>query len=295
MISFRYLLPVASYLSVLALNAQAQQRPSVVPVTPPPATVAPSDILIRRDGTELAVRVEEVGPELVKYRRLDNLTGPLFSVYKTDLFMVRYANGSRDVFTSGQAPPTAPTSPAPVGIYTPPPVYPAPVPAPPPPPTPLTPEQQEEEKVFEHVAANGPRIGLTVIGNGKIKNRLADELGVSNVISQFGWQFESRLFQLPNGTAGLLEFVPLIGGLDQGAFLPSGSLVLGIRSRGGVEFGVGPNLSLAGAGLAIAAGTTIQGKYINVPLTVACVPSRDGFRSSFLIGFTYRQRNQRTY
>lgn len=97
MISFRCLLPLIGCLSVLVLTAPAQQRSPVALVTPPSATVAPTDVLLLLDGTELPARVEEVTPELVKYRRLDNPMGPLLAIGRAQLFMIRFANGTREV------------------------------------------------------------------------------------------------------------------------------------------------------------------------------------------------------
>ena len=145
-----------------------------------------------------------------------------------------------------------------------------------------------EDSVFRHVSAAGPRIGLTVIGKGELRNKLRDDYDATNIVSQFGWQFEQRLFSLPHGPTGLFEFVPLIGGLEQGLFLPSVSGILGVRGQTGLEVGVGPNLSLAGAGLVLAAGHTVTGRFVNVPINFAVVPSREGARFSFLLGFTYR-------
>lgn len=270
---FRWLTLTAALLSAFAGRGQ----------TPAPAT--PTDVVVKRDGTEIAAHVDEVTPEVVKYHRADNLKGPLFTVFKSELFMIRYANGTKDVFTTM---PPRPAEPAPA-------VAPAPVAAPapiyyppPPPPRPLT----AEDSVFQQVAANGPRIGVTVIGNGKLRDKLRDEYDATNVISQFGWQFETRLFQLPQGPSGLLEFVPLVGGLEQGLFLPSLSMVLGLRGQSGLEIGFGPNVSLAGAGLVVAAGHTVQGRYLNVPVNFAIVPSREGTRFSMLIGFTYKERRR---
>ncbi len=279
-------------LAVVALLAGfspvlAQQTPAPAPATPtspaqPNAT--PADIIVKRNGDDIAGHVEEVTPELVKYRRADNLQGPLFTVLRSEVFMIRYANGTKDVFGPTPSRPALPDPSTitnrvpPVATYS----------APPPPPPPYT----SEDSVFAHVGAGGPRIGVTYIGKGALRNKLRDDFDATNVISQFGWQFEQRLFTLPHGPMGLFEFIPLIGGLEQGLFLPSVSGILGIRGRTGLEVGVGPNLSLAGAGMVFAVGHTVQGKYINVPINFAVVPSREGARFSFLLGFTYRTQTR---
>ncbi len=56
------------------------------------------DVMIMRSGKEENVRVEEVGSESIKYKKMDNLDGPTYVVPKADVFMIKYANGAKDVF-----------------------------------------------------------------------------------------------------------------------------------------------------------------------------------------------------
>lgn len=56
------------------------------------------DVMIYRNGDELNVKVTEVGIDNIKYKRSDNPDGPAYEVRKNDLFMVKYANGTKDVF-----------------------------------------------------------------------------------------------------------------------------------------------------------------------------------------------------
>lgn len=109
-------------------------------------------------------------------------------------------------------------------------------------------------------------------------------------MTQFGWQFETRYFTLPNGTCGLVEGVILAGGLEQGKFLPSGSLLIGIRNAKGMEFGFGPNLSYSGARFVFAIGTTLKSSNVFFPINLAIVPAADGVRISLLTGFNARSK-----
>ena len=59
---------------------------------------AAQDVLIRRTGEEIPVKVLEITPAEIKYRRTDNPDGPLISVWRTDVFKIRYANGTQDVY-----------------------------------------------------------------------------------------------------------------------------------------------------------------------------------------------------
>jgi hypothetical protein len=212
------------------------------------------DILTKRNGDELQVKVQEITLTEVKYKRFDNPDGPLISILKSEVFMIKYENGVKTVIAN-EAPATSTPS-----------VY-----------------QQPQQ---QHLKLSGPRLGFTVLSS-KLVDNLEEEHQetISPFITQFGWQFETRIFTLENGTSGLFEFVPLVGGLEQGKFLPSLSALVGIRGPKGIEFGVGPNISVAGAGLVFAAGTNFQSQGINFPVNVAFAPSKDGARFSVLFGF----------
>ena len=58
------------------------------------------DTLSMRSGENILVKVIEVGTTEVKYKKLDNLNGPVFSMLKSDLLMIIYENGTRDIFSS---------------------------------------------------------------------------------------------------------------------------------------------------------------------------------------------------
>ncbi|WP_026463268.1 hypothetical protein [Adhaeribacter aquaticus] len=212
------------------------------------------DIIIKKNGDEIQAKVLEIEVNVVKYKRFDNLTGPTISVLKNELFMIKYENGTKETFSKTQPP---------VGIT-------------------------EQPAVQETIKLNGPRVGFTIIG-GDLATRLKDEFNVNPFITQFGWQFETRLFTTSNGTSGLFEFVPLIGGLEQGKFLPSLNGLIGLRGPKGFEAGLGPNISLAGVGFAFAVGATFQSSNINFPVNLAFVPARDGTRVGLTFGFNSRR------
>ena len=120
---------------------------------------------------------------------------------------------------------------------------------------------------------SGPRIGFTIITNGDLKDELVSEFGLtSNIITQFGYQFEKQIMGDEN-VAGLVEGIIFLGGLEHGLFLPSLSGMFGARFSSGYEFAIGPNLSLGGAGLVLGFGKTIQAGNLNIPINFAWVPS----------------------
>jgi hypothetical protein len=141
------------------------------------------------------------------------------------------------------------------------------------------------------VNLSGPRFGFTSLSQG-IVDQLREERGLElrNQITQFGWQFEKQFYSKAGGVAAVNEFVVLLGGLEQGEAIPSLSWMVGLRSPSGMEFGIGPNITPAGVALALAGGVTFRSGSLNVPLTVAVVPSKAGTRVSMLTGFNFRGR-----
>lgn len=146
---------------------------------------------------------------------------------------------------------------------------------------------------------DGPRVGVTILDQGtvdKINEAFGGDgddpriSGDTAVITQFGWQFETRLFQTESGLTGVTEVVGLVGGLDRNLLLPSGSFLVGLRTLNGMEIGVGPNLSLGGTGFAVAVGMNTPVGDVNVPINVAAVFGQGGPRVSLLAGFTLSSR-----
>lgn len=58
------------------------------------------DVLVYKDGSEIRVKVHEVGINEIKYKRCDALDGPMYISRKSELFMIKYANGTREVIKS---------------------------------------------------------------------------------------------------------------------------------------------------------------------------------------------------
>ena len=118
----------------------------------------------------------------------------------------------------------------------------------------------------------GPRFGLTYITNGKLTKELEKEGVTSNLISQFGYQFEKQIVG-NDEIAGIVEGILFIGGVDQGLFLPSVSGMFGVRNKAAWELAVGPNLSVNGAAMVVGFGKSFNFGNINIPVNIAWVPS----------------------
>ena len=57
------------------------------------------DVITLKNGNDIQALVQEVGDVDVKYKKFDNPNGPNYTLKKAEIFMIRYANGSKDVFT----------------------------------------------------------------------------------------------------------------------------------------------------------------------------------------------------
>jgi len=147
--------------------------------------------------------------------------------------------------------------------------------------------QEEDFIVVKPMELSGPRIGATYLSES-FRESVSDNINLKPFVAQFGWQYEKRFFTVKSGATAVTEFVALIGGFEQEKFLPSFSWLVGFRTNDGFELGAGPNLSLSGTAVVIAAGFTIQSGEINFPVNVSVATSKSGPRFSLLFGFNIR-------
>ena len=56
------------------------------------------DIITKRDGVDIEAKVLEVSDEYVKYKKFDYQDGPTYNVKKSEILIIRYENGSKDIF-----------------------------------------------------------------------------------------------------------------------------------------------------------------------------------------------------
>jgi len=143
---------------------------------------------------------------------------------------------------------------------------------------------------FTSRSMSGPRVGMTIIpGQGELASKL-EERGAGRVISQFGWHFEKAIVAPNNGPSFVIEFIPLVGGVEYGQFILGMTLALGVRTPDGYEFGVGPNLLFGGekgmnSALVIAVGKMFDISGVGIPLNVALVTSPIGNRFAVMTGY----------
>jgi hypothetical protein len=177
---------------------------------------------------------------------------------------------------------------------------------------------------------DGPRMGFAVLTgkNASIMRNKPNEGGYDMfpVMSQIGYQFETQYLNEGNFQA-LVEFIPMITGLDQGTFIPSITILNGIRNnKSGFEIAFGPTLGLVSVasgyydgngqwrlrnpdmpagtqlesrmdsrgdialrtGFVIAFGKSFRSGKMNLPVNGYIIPHKDGMRVGLSFGFNAR-------
>ena len=157
----------------------------------------------------------------------------------------------------------------------------------------------------------GPRVGVTFITQGSTADFIhkgfdyvdRDDVKLgetgSAFTTQYGWQWESRFADGGGDVVGIVEWIALVGGMEQGKFLPSLTSVIGVRASNGLEIGVGPNLSLSGIGMLFGIGHNFKSGNLNLPVNLVFMPGKkmdgkidgedytynSGARISIMVGF----------
>jgi hypothetical protein len=60
------------------------------------------DMITKKTGEDISAKVLEVTSSEVKYKKTDNLEGPIFSILKSEVLIIRYKNGTKDVFSNAK-------------------------------------------------------------------------------------------------------------------------------------------------------------------------------------------------
>lgn len=149
----------------------------------------------------------------------------------------------------------------------------------------------EETVSFAERNLGGPRLGVTyVTGNGSLSKELGKH-GFGRLLSQFGWHFEYQVIPEGGGPQFVIQFIPLISGVEYSKIFPTATLAIGVRLPNGIEFGMGPNLLLAGdprSALTIAVGKSFNYGGVSIPINVAVTTNPEGQRVSLIVGYAIR-------
>jgi hypothetical protein len=78
------------------------------------------DIITLNNAEEIPAKVEQIGIDDVIYKKFNNPTGPSYKILKSSIFMIKYENGTKEVFKKTEEPATTTyqTTPTPPAIPT---------------------------------------------------------------------------------------------------------------------------------------------------------------------------------
>lgn len=94
------LVPEKDNLNAQALASAENSRPAFDDLRSPSVVRLPEDscdVLLMKDGSEVKVKISEVTESQVKYKKCAMLDGPLYVSHKSEVFMIKYFNGTREV------------------------------------------------------------------------------------------------------------------------------------------------------------------------------------------------------
>jgi hypothetical protein len=73
------------------------------------------DIIVKTDKTEIKAKVTEITEMVIKYKKWDNQNGPVYNIARSEVFMILYANGQREIIQKTTPAASQPPAPSPAG------------------------------------------------------------------------------------------------------------------------------------------------------------------------------------
>ncbi len=61
------------------------------------------DIILKKSGDEIAAKIIEIGTTEIKYKDFGTDEGPILTLLKSDIFMIKYKNGAKEIFVEEEA------------------------------------------------------------------------------------------------------------------------------------------------------------------------------------------------
>ncbi len=185
---------------------------------------------------------------------------------------------------------------------------------------------------YQRLNLSGPRMGYTFFSGtaAQILKAPTNEGGfnINPYMFQMGYQFEKQYLSEGKWQA-LVEFLPMISGVDQGLFIPSITVLNGIRNNAnGLEFAIGPSINVVRraemfevdgqwfkvddvpntenaptefrlnrngtekltSSVVIAAGYSLRSGKLNIPINAFVIPAQDGWRYGISFGFNTKAK-----
>lgn len=162
--------------------------------------------------------------------------------------------------------------------------------------------------------AEGPRMGVGFV-TGEVATILTSDREVGGfgqalpMSSQFGYQFEKSYITTGNFQA-LVEFIPMVSGLENNRFIPNITILNGLRSNNhGWEFAFGPTIDVSktlngkldsrgdytiSSALVFSVGKTIKSGEMNFPINAYVIPpkSANSWRFGISMGWNAAKKKR---
>ncbi len=62
------------------------------------SSISAQDIIMKKNADEIQAKVTEIGTTEIKYRKWNNLNGPVYTIPIDEVFVIKYENGTTDKF-----------------------------------------------------------------------------------------------------------------------------------------------------------------------------------------------------
>ena len=70
-------------------------------------SLSAQDIITKTDGTDIKAKVTEVGQDQISYKKFSNPEGPTYTLGLSDVLMITYENGEREMYNTKKGPESA--------------------------------------------------------------------------------------------------------------------------------------------------------------------------------------------
>lgn len=191
------------------------------------------DVIILTNGDEILSIVNEVGIDVIKYKKFDNQTGPVYTIEKSKVFMIKYQNGSKDVFS--QQPVATPKPDTVVKkTVTPPVTPPTPKVTPPPPPVYLTYGLGVKKN---NVKLTDEQVRALYANHREALNLYNQGASLVSVAGLFSWLEIGMLFLTGYG----MNHPELVPGATKESILKRGLIIIGSMMVVGVSCNISGN------------------------------------------------------
>lgn len=90
-------------ISINQLNANEMKKVLFLLMLLCPMIASAQDVIVKKDGSTILSKVLEIKTADIKYKKFSNISGPTYTIDKSDILSINYENGETETFTSTTA------------------------------------------------------------------------------------------------------------------------------------------------------------------------------------------------